>query len=186
MTGDGGTGFIDAGIIVSKTDENADPEIGDANVTVRHITGSLGPFACQVVGLLPETQYSFRIFASNTPDQFEIAYSLVSTFTTTKVPAFEGETDFVISAGGDRLLNPLRNDRSPTGHRLQLIGVNDPLIAIRGQALLIPAGYSGTFHYYISDGTQIGQGRGRGYPRPAADGLQQPAARPYRRRRRLR
>lgn len=156
-TSDGGTGYVDAGVLLSKTSDNADPKLGDPNVIVQHVRGGVGAFSTQVTGLLPETKYSYRVFASNTPDQFEVAYSAVQTFKTDRVPDFQGEADFVISDGAKRRIFPLRNDASPTGAPIHLFYVNDALIGHDEQSLYIPAGYTGTFTYRFFDGTKVGQ-----------------------------
>lgn len=154
---DAGTGYIDAGVLISKTSDDADPKLGDPNVTVRHVSSRVGPFSSQVEGLLPETTYSYRLFALNTPTGFETTYSAVGTFTTTKAPELLGEADFVISTGREQRIYPLHNDSSSGAH-LYLIDVNDPFISHGSESLLIPQGYTGTFTYYFSDGAKFGQG----------------------------
>ncbi|WP_298779893.1 LamG-like jellyroll fold domain-containing protein [uncultured Polaribacter sp.] len=96
ITSDGGASVTDRGIVYAKTSDNANPEIGGANVTQdTNGTGS-GVFTEPITGLVAGTQYSFKAYAINASGT---SYGAVATFTTTNVQTWQivGTTGFSAS-----------------------------------------------------------------------------------------
>ncbi|HEV7403994.1 MAG TPA: DUF4394 domain-containing protein [Chthoniobacteraceae bacterium] len=151
---DNGSEIIDRGIVITRTSDSADPIAPGAPTNSWGWFGTTGAFAVPVTGLAEQTQYSFRAYAQNA---LGTSYSDIVTFTTRKLIDFNGANDSAITARGQTRIYPLANDVSPSGAPLHLVAVSDPAIVIDGTSLVIPAGYTGTFTYNFSDGTQTGQ-----------------------------
>ena len=60
--------------------------------------------------------------------------------------------DAVATTTGTATVYPLANDLDADGDALTLVSVNEPSVVIDGRALIIPAGYTGTFAYTATDG----------------------------------
>ena len=60
--------------------------------------------------------------------------------------------DAVTITTGDATVYPLANDTDEDGGTLSITSVSEPSVTIDGRALVVPAGYTGTFHYTITDG----------------------------------
>ncbi len=60
--------------------------------------------------------------------------------------------DAVTITTGDATVYPLANDIDEDGGTLSITSVSEPSVTIDGRALVVPAGYTGTFHYTITDG----------------------------------
>lgn len=154
VTSDSGRAVTERGVLISKTSDDADPKIGDTNVTKLTATGTTGVFTVDVTGLAEMTQYTYRAYATNS---IGTTYTSVSTFTTLRRIDFNGTNDIVIQTRGGTRIYPLANDRSPDGGVLSLVSVSDPTVQIDGRALVIPANYTGTFTYTFTDGTKVGE-----------------------------
>jgi gliding motility-associated-like protein len=79
VTDQGGSTVTERGIIISVTTTNASPEIGGTGVTKDANASGTGVFSESVSGLNPNTQYSFRAYATNTSGT---VYGSIKTFTT--------------------------------------------------------------------------------------------------------
>ena len=60
--------------------------------------------------------------------------------------------DAVTATTGKTLVYPLANDLDPTDAGLTLVATSEPTVVIKDRALEIPAGYTGTFSYTVSNG----------------------------------
>jgi hypothetical protein len=85
VANDRGSTITARGVVYAKTTDNANPQIGGANVTVvPDVTAALGNFMVGVNSLTPGTSYSFAAYATNSEGT---AYtSPVSTFATQTLP----------------------------------------------------------------------------------------------------
>lgn len=79
ITDDGGASVTDRGIVYAITSENANPEIGGANVTQDTNGSGTGIFSENITGLSLNTGYSFRAYAINSEGT---SYGDIKTFTT--------------------------------------------------------------------------------------------------------
>ena len=95
VTGDGGLPVTVRGVVYSLTSTNADPVIGGNGVTNLTTSGTNGVFTVDVTGLVPNSGYSFKAYATN---NIGTTYtSPASTFTTLTAPEIAIEQ----SAGTD-------------------------------------------------------------------------------------
>lgn len=79
VTADGFPSLATRGVAYARTAANANPfPVGNRVTTVTSI-GTTGAFTVNATGLLPATEYSYRVFATNT---MGTVYSAVGTFTT--------------------------------------------------------------------------------------------------------
>lgn len=84
VTGDGGLPVTVRGVVYSLTSTNADPVIGGNGVTNLTTGGTTGVFIVNVTGLIPNSGYSFKAYATNS---IGTNYSSpASTFTTLTAP----------------------------------------------------------------------------------------------------
>ena len=60
--------------------------------------------------------------------------------------------DVVTATAGETRCYPLANDYDPLGSELSLVSTDGPGVMIEGRALVIPAGYVGTFRYVATNG----------------------------------
>jgi hypothetical protein len=60
--------------------------------------------------------------------------------------------DAVTITTGDATVYPLANDSDAESQTLTIAAVSEPSVQIDGRTLVIPAGYTGTFTYTVSDG----------------------------------
>lgn len=65
VTGDGGAGVSERGVIYAPTATNSNPEIGGSGVVKVPVTGTTGAFTSAVTGLAPGTTYSYKAYATN-------------------------------------------------------------------------------------------------------------------------
>jgi hypothetical protein len=154
VTNDGRTAITERGVLIAETSLDADPKLGDANVTKMAASGTIGVFTAPVTGLNQETAYSYRAYATNAAGT---SYTAVATFTTPTRIDFRGVDDRAVTTSGTTRIYPLANDVSPTKAPLNLVRVSDPAILIDDRSLIIPAGYTGTFTYLFTDGTSVGE-----------------------------
>ncbi len=60
--------------------------------------------------------------------------------------------DVVTATAGETRCYPLANDYDPLGSELSLVSTDGPGVMFEGRALVIPAGYVGTFRYVATNG----------------------------------
>ena len=84
VTADGGATITARGVVFSITTTNNDPLIGGTGVTNQTTTGTTGVFTVGVSSLAPNTQYSFKAYATNSEGT---TYTSVATFNTLALPA---------------------------------------------------------------------------------------------------
>ncbi|NQY87612.1 MAG: cadherin-like domain-containing protein, partial [Colwellia sp.] len=82
-TADGGAAITERGVVYAVSALNADPEVGGANVTKVANASGLGVFSAPISGLLPNTAYSFKSYATNSQGT---SYGTVDTFATLVPP----------------------------------------------------------------------------------------------------
>ncbi|WP_184338483.1 NHL domain-containing protein, partial [Prosthecobacter vanneervenii] len=75
---DGGAEITERGVVYSVTASNGNPLIGGAGVTKVTASGTTGQFTAAVTGLVQETDYSFRAYATNSQGT---SYTSVGSFT---------------------------------------------------------------------------------------------------------
>ncbi len=80
VTAEGSSSVIARGIVYAITSENANPQIGGANVITDDNGVGLGVFNETISGLVANTQYSYVAYATNTQGT---SYGSVKTFSTT-------------------------------------------------------------------------------------------------------
>ncbi|MFD2567877.1 MBG domain-containing protein [Pseudotenacibaculum haliotis] len=105
VTDGGGSTVTDRGIVYSITSANNNPEIGGTGVTKDDNGAGTGAFNESITGLLPNTQYSYRAYATNNSGT---VYGSVKTFTTlaliaptisfTDINKTYGDADFTLAA----------------------------------------------------------------------------------------
>ncbi len=85
LSATGGANATARGVVYARTSQNANPEIGGANVTVLTESGSFstGAFTRSATALIASTGYSFKAYATNSAGT---SYSGVGTFTTSAAP----------------------------------------------------------------------------------------------------
>jgi len=79
VTSDNSAAITERGVVVSKTDDNANPAINGTGVTKITGTGTTGVFTVNATGLTLNTGYSFKAYAINAAGT---SYSSVATFNT--------------------------------------------------------------------------------------------------------
>lgn len=94
VTNDGGATISDRGVVVSRTSDNATPEIGGSGVIQRSTGGTTGALTVTVDGLVAGTAYSFRAYASNAQGT---SYTQVQSFSTSAALSFSTQPAFVSS-----------------------------------------------------------------------------------------
>ncbi len=105
VTDGGGSTVTDRGIVYSITSANNNPEIGGTGVTKDDNGTGTGAFNESITGLSPNTQYSYRAYATNNSGT---VYGSVKTFTTlaliaptisfTDINKTYGDADFTLAA----------------------------------------------------------------------------------------
>ena len=101
VTADGGSPITERGVVYSLTSDNANPEIGGANVVVVPEGGTTtGVFTVPVTGLTALSGYSFKAYAINGDGT---SYSSVATFSTLEAPSFVVTTATDVVSGSDGL-----------------------------------------------------------------------------------
>jgi hypothetical protein len=150
VTDDGNAPVTERGVIFAPTATNRDPRLGQSNVTKVTVAGTTGVFTVPVTGLLPNTRYSYNAYATNSVGT---GYTGAATFTTNVL----GTADAVAATRPATRIYPLANDVTLSGRPLQLLGVSNPAILIDGRALIIPAGFTGSFTYTFTDGLVSGE-----------------------------
>jgi len=97
VTSDGGAAITARGFVYAKTSENANPEIGGANViNVVDADTNVGAMSASLSGLSGSTGYSIKAYATNAEGT---AYTSVQTFTTLTAPAsFDGSYAYPFNA----------------------------------------------------------------------------------------
>lgn len=89
VTSDGGTALTAAGFVIAPALSNPSPEIGGVDVTNVPSTAAVGALTETLSGLLPDTYYALRSYATNSQGT---SYSIVSEFYTLKtIPSFVDE-----------------------------------------------------------------------------------------------
>jgi hypothetical protein len=84
VTADGGSAITERGVVYSVTGVNGDPFIGGGGVTKVVGSGTSGVFTVNATGLLGNTTYSFRAYATNSVGTSHT--SSIGTFTTATTP----------------------------------------------------------------------------------------------------
>ncbi|GAA3556824.1 T9SS type A sorting domain-containing protein [Snuella lapsa] len=79
VTADGGTTVTERGVVYAITSENANPQIGGANVIKDDNSSGTGMFSESITGLTANTQYSYAAYAINNKGT---SYGVVKTFVT--------------------------------------------------------------------------------------------------------
>ncbi|MGV3658849.1 MAG: cadherin-like beta sandwich domain-containing protein [Prosthecobacter sp.] len=80
VTGGGGAGVSERGIVYAPTATNSNPVIGGNGVVKVPVTGTTGAFTTAVTGLAPGTTYSYKAYATN---PLGTSYTGAGVFTTT-------------------------------------------------------------------------------------------------------
>ena len=83
VTNDGGASVTERGVVYAISALNADPEVGGANVTKVANGAGTGVFSAPISGLLSNTAYSFKSYATNSQGT---SYGSVDTFATLVPP----------------------------------------------------------------------------------------------------
>jgi uncharacterized delta-60 repeat protein len=87
-----GVAITERGIVFAKTEENADPQIGGADVTKLVSPGGFGTFTVNLTGLDLTTDYTFKAYATNVNGT---TYSSKATFSTPSNPLVTERTAVV-------------------------------------------------------------------------------------------
>lgn len=101
ISADGGSAVTERGFVYALTSENANPQIGGANVIqVADVGSGTGAFTVPVTGLDPLSSYTFVAYAINGDGT---AYSTPATLTTLEAPSFVvTTTDDIVDATDGR------------------------------------------------------------------------------------
>ena len=79
VTSDGGAAITARGVVYALTSANSNPQIGGSGVTDLPGTGTTGLFTVSATGLIPNSGYTFKAYATNSVGT---AYSPIGSFTT--------------------------------------------------------------------------------------------------------
>ncbi|MEK0449817.1 MAG: hypothetical protein RL088_2085 [Verrucomicrobiota bacterium] len=88
--------------------------------------------------------------AGNT--NYEAAADVDRTINVVVNAAVVANDDAVAATTGETTLDPLANDTDEDGDELTITAVSEGSVTIDGRTLIIPAGYTGTFSYTVTDG----------------------------------
>ncbi|MEO6753391.1 MAG: hypothetical protein ABIP85_16565, partial [Chthoniobacteraceae bacterium] len=155
VTSDGGAAITERGIVYSVTTTNGDPLIGGTGVTKVTGTGTTGVFTVNVTGLIQNTGYSFKAYATNGAGTNYTTPA--STFTTAaaSLPTVSTPTQTAITAGSATLGGNVTSDGGATiterGIVYSITSTNaDPLIGGTGVIKVTSTGTTGAFTLYLS------------------------------------
>jgi hypothetical protein len=107
VTADGGSAITERGVVYSVTGVNGDPFIGGGGVTKVVGSGTTGVFTVNATGLLGNTTYSFRAYATNSVGTSHT--SSIGTFTTV-TPTVVSPTSANIAASSATLGGNVTSD----------------------------------------------------------------------------